>query len=125
MTFTLTGTTQTAADLADQAKEAERARIKARRDAAVNAGTIVAGMPIATDDTSQQRITGAALAASLDANLTVQWKTSAGFVTLDATQVLAIAQAVRAHVQACFDREAVLLAALDAGEAYVSESGWP
>lgn len=125
MTLTLTGTIVTAAEIAEEARAAERARIKARRDIALHAGTVVAGIPIATDDTSQQRITGAALAASLDPNLTVQWKTSAGFVALTATQVLAIAQAIRAHVQACFDREAALLAALEAEEAYDIETGWP
>ncbi|PWE26810.1 hypothetical protein C4N9_20455 [Pararhodobacter marinus] len=123
MTFELT--IETAEDLAALEIEAERARLKARRDQALVSGITVAGMPIATDDTSQSRIVGAALAVINDPNLTIQWKTEAGFVTLDAAQVLAVAQAVRAHVQACFDREAELLDALDAGEAYDAEVGWP
>ncbi len=48
---------------------------------------------IATGDTSQSRIVGAALAVINDPALTIQWKTEAGFVTLDAAQVLAVAQA--------------------------------
>jgi len=123
MTFSLT--IRTAEDLATEARQAERDRIKARRNAALVTGTTVAGMSIATDDTSQSRITGAALAVTIDPEATVQWKTGAGFVTLDAAQVIAVAQAVRAHVQACFDREAALLAALEADEAYDIDAGWP
>ena len=44
---------------------------------------------------------------------------------LDAATIIAVAQAVRAHVQACFDRENALLAALDADEPYDIEAGWP
>lgn len=123
MTFSLT--IKTAEDLAAEAVDQERDRIKARRNKALATGTTVSGMPIATDDTSQSRITGAALAVALDPQTTIQWKTGSGFVTLDAAQVIDIAQAVRAHVQACFDREAELLAALDAEEGYSIEDGWP
>jgi hypothetical protein len=35
------------------------------------------------------------------------------------------AQAVRTHVQACFDREAELLDAMMPGAAYDIEAGWP
>jgi len=95
----------------------ERKRIKEYRDNAIASGTLVNGILIATDDLSQQRITGAALAATVDNTTTVKWKLPDDtFVTLDATQIIGIAQAVRAHVQACFDREAELLAALEAGQ---------
>lgn len=124
MTFSLTNV-KTAADLAADAVVVERERIKRRRDAALITGTSVGGITVATDDTSQSRITGAALAVTLDPEATIQWKAGGGFVVLTAAQVIAIAQAVRAHVQACFDREAELLAALDAGEAYDPEAGWP
>ena len=36
------------------------------------------------------------------------------FVTLDAAAITAVAMAVRAHVQACFDREAELKAQIEA-----------
>jgi len=104
----------------------ERKRIKERRDKALVSGTTVNGVSVATDDLSQQRITGAALAATVDNTTTVKWKLPDDtFVTLDATQIIGIAQGVRAHVQACFDREAELLAALEVGEAYDLEAGWP
>lgn len=104
----------------------ERKRIKERRDKALVAGTTVNGVTIATDDLSQQRITGAALAATVDASTIVKWKLPDDtFVTLDATQIIDIAQGVRTHIQACFDREAELLTALEAGQSYDIDSGWP
>ena len=100
--------------------------LRQRRDRALAAGLNHAGHAFRTDDLSQQRLTAAALAASRDPDLTIRWKTASGaFVTLDASAVLAIANALRAHVQACFDREAELLAALDAGTPYDPDSGWP
>ena len=69
---------------------------------------------IRTDRESQALITGAALKAMQDSEYTCRWKTETGFVELAAAQILAIADAVRAHVQSCFDREAELLALVDA-----------
>jgi len=48
-------------------------------------------------------------------------------VELGAAQVLAVARAMRAHVQSCFDREAELLAAVSEGviEVEMLEEGWP
>jgi len=104
----------------------ERKRIKERRDKALVSGTTINGVTVATDDLSQQRITGAALAATVDNTTTIKWKLPDDtFVTLDATQIIGIAQGVRAHVQACFDREAELLAALNTGEDYDIDAGWP
>ena len=124
MTFQLN--IKTPDDLADEAKQAARDAIKARRNQAMNSGMTVAGVPVHTDDQSQSRITGAALAATIDPNTTVKWKASdGGFVMLDAPTIIAVAQAIRAHVQACFDREAELLAALEAGETHDIEEGWP
>jgi len=108
-----------------KADAAERDRIKARRDMAIAGGITLGGIGFATDDVSQHRIMGAALAALIDPEYSVQWKTPDGFVTLDAQTIIGAAQAVRAHVQACFDREAQLLAARAAGEAYDLAAGWP
>ena len=69
---------------------------------------------IRTDRESQSMITGAALKAMQDDTYSCRWKTEAGFVELTAPQILAIADAVRAHVQSCFDREAELLALVEA-----------
>ena len=64
---------------------------------------------IKTDRESQALITGAALKAMQDSTYTCKWKGIDGFVELTAPQIIAIADAIRAHVQACFDREAELL----------------
>jgi hypothetical protein len=105
------------------------ARLTDRRNQAMVAGLTLAGVAIQTDNLSQQRISGAALAAVIDPDLTVTWKTATGaFVTLTAAQILGIATAVRSHVQACFDREAVLTAQIVAAEVPEEvgiEAGWP
>jgi hypothetical protein len=84
-----------------------------------------------TDRESQALITGAALAATLDPAYTVDWKGESGWITLTASELLAAAQAVRAHVQACFTRERVLAQAIaaapdaDAALAIDLRHGWP
>jgi len=95
-------------------------------------GTTFAGMPLATDAVSQTKYIGAVVGAQMDPNATMKWKLDDGtFVTLDAATIVNVAMAVRAHVQACFDREAVLKAAIDAAadreelDAIDIASGWP
>ena len=103
------------------------ALIAARRYTAETAGTTVEGMPIDTGRDSQGLIIGAALAAMLDPAYSVRWKTVAGFVDLTAQQIIGVASAVRAFVQASFDREAVLLGAVAEGSISdeMLEEGWP
>ena len=81
---------------------------------------------IRTDRESQSLITGAALKASMDSTYSCRWKTEAGFVTLTAAQIIAVADAVRAHVQGCFDREADLCELIDASknEADLQNINW-
>jgi hypothetical protein len=62
----------------------------------------------------------------------INWKMADGtFVTLDTQAITAVAMAVRAHVQAYFDREAVLKAQIEAattaeGIAAINLNiGWP
>lgn len=102
-------------------------RIAARRYEAEVGGITINGLAVDTDDRSKLLINGAALEATIDPEYVMQWKTADGFVQLTGAQVIGIARAVRAHVQACFDREAELLAALDAGTLTddMLEQGWP
>ena len=102
-------------------------RIAARRYTAETSGTVIAGMPIDTDDRSKTLINGAALRAYRNTDYVLRWKTSDGFVDLPAAQVLAIADAVSEHVQLCFDREDALLGAVADGSitAEMLEEGWP
>ena len=118
---------KTREDLEQEAKQSLVSRIAARRYEAEVCGIVAAGLTIATDDRSKLLINGAAVEAVLDPAYTMQWKTPTGFVELTGEQVIGVARAVRAHVQACFDREAELLAALDAGTltATMLDEGWP
>lgn len=100
----------------DELKAQKKAEIAAARYAAETAGTTVNGITIDTGRDSQALITGAAVAAMLDENYSLNWKTESGFIHLTAPEIIAVAQAVRAHVQACFDREAELCALVDAAE---------
>ncbi|MBP5971141.1 DUF4376 domain-containing protein, partial [Pseudomonas iridis] len=103
------------------------AMIAARRYTAETAGTTVEGMPIDTGRDSQGLITGAAVQAIIDTAYSLHWKTSAGFVELTGQQILGVASMVRAHVQACFNREAELLGFVADGSitAEMLEEGWP
>ena len=101
--------------------------IASRRYQAEAAGITISGMRIETDDRSKLLINGAALEATIDPAYVMQWKTSGGFIELTGEQVIGIARAVRAHVQACFDREAELLAAVADGSItdQMLQEGWP
>lgn len=103
-----------------------RDRVAARRYQEETKGTTINGIPVHTDRQSQALITGAALAATIDPAYVCQWKTSDGFITLDAAAIIGVATAVRNHVQACFNREAELIAAIE-DETYTSDmlnEGW-
>ncbi|MCA3245565.1 MAG: DUF4376 domain-containing protein [Azospirillum sp.] len=110
-----------------EAKAAKLAALAALRYARETGG--IAGFR--TDRESQALLTGAALAATLDAGYSVDWKGEAGWVALNATQLLDAAQAVRAHVQACFSNERAhaeaieALATTEAVQAYDVTTGWP
>lgn len=113
-------------DKAAIAANDKRDRIAARRYKAEIAGIVINDMQINTDDRSKLLINGAALEATIDPAYVMQWKTPAGFVELAGAQVIGIARAVRAHAQACFDREAELLAKLESGVLTdeMIEEGW-
>ncbi|UWF51994.1 DUF4376 domain-containing protein [Pseudomonas sp. N3-W] len=95
-----------------------------RREAS---GLTVDGLIIETTRDSQALIASTGLSAVLDPDYRCNFKTVTGFVEIGATQIIAIAKSVRAHVQACFDRELALLHAVEAGE-YSDKmlaEGWP
>ncbi|PVZ12636.1 MULTISPECIES: DUF4376 domain-containing protein [unclassified Pseudomonas] len=90
-------------------------------------GIEVMGLNIDTQRESQALITAAALAGMQDRNYICNWKTSSGFVELNAEKLTAIFMGVRNHVQACFDREAALLQMAERGaiDADTLKVGWP
>jgi len=112
--FTVTDRPEPEPSSLESVKAAKLSEIAAARFAAETAGVSVGDVTVATDRESQALITGAALAAINDATYACQWKTESGFVQLTAEMIISIASAVRAHVQACFDREAELTAAVNA-----------
>jgi hypothetical protein len=90
-------------------------------------GVNVDGLQIETTRDSQALIASTGLSAVLDPEYRCNFKAVGGFVEIGSAQIIAIAKAVRAHVQACFDRELTLLRAIEAGE-YRDEmltEGWP
>lgn len=103
------------------------ALIAARRFQAETGGVIVEGIQVNTERDSQALLTGAAFAASLDPEYQIKWKAATGFADLTAQQIIGVASAVRAFVQACFNREAELLDAVVDGSitAEMLEEGWP
>lgn len=100
----------------EELKDKKKAEVaKSRYDAEV-AGIDFYGARIATDDRSQSKIAGAAMKAMQEPTYTCWWKGESGWVQLDASTILAIADAVRAHVQACYDREMDLDIDIDLAE---------
>ena len=116
----------------EEVKAARKTDATAERYARETGGITISGASVDTSREAQGLITGAALAATLDPAYTVTWKCAGGvFRTFDAAALLGLAQAVRSHVQACFDREAALHAAIDAATtvedvaAVDITAGWP
>lgn len=101
--------------------------VTARRYQVEVGGISVNGHHVDTDDRSKLLINGAAVEAMIDPDYQLQWKTNGGFIVLTGEQVLYLARAIRAHVQACFNREAELLQHIDDDtfEVNMLDEGWP
>lgn len=78
-------------------------------------------------DGAATALTGAIVAMQLPGGPdTVLWKLADGdFRVWDLAALVAFGQAVRAHIQACFDHEADLAAQILNGEEPDVEAGWP
>ncbi len=88
----------------------------ARRWEAQNAGTTWNGHAVPTDKSSRADVAEAI--QSIDIGILsapVGWKLPSGFVALDRTELVALAGAMAAHVQAAFAAEAQVLADIAAG----------
>lgn len=93
-----------------------------RRWLAEIGGITVAGVPIATDDRSKIMVIGARVAAEADPNWSTVWQgTDGNGYRVDATAMLAISDAVHAHVNATFATLATVLAAIEAGTITTTE----
>lgn len=85
-------------------------------------GMVFSALPIATDRQSQAMINGAYNLVSASSSATMAFKTSSGFVTLNADQIKALAVAVGMHVQSCFTKEAVVGVEISAGSVATLEA---
>lgn len=107
--------------------------IRARRWQAEIAGTSVGGVPIRTDEKSQNKIAGAIALFEKNPGLaSIDFEAQPNlWVELDGAAVTAIGVAVGMHIQACFSnakqlQEAALAATDHAGLTEIDiEAGWP
>jgi len=72
-------------------------------------------MTIQTDRESRANIMGARIAAKEDSQYSVTWKTADGFQTLDADTIINASDAVRAHVETCFNAEETVQGEIEDG----------
>jgi hypothetical protein len=100
----------------EMAKQVKTEEIAAARYAEETGGVQVNGVPIKTDHESLTMINGAALQATQDPAYTCNWKTEQGFISLTTEQIIAVATAIRQHVQASFDKEAEKMTLIEAAE---------
>lgn len=108
------------------------AALSALRYTKETAGINVGGSKIKTDRESQAALTGAYTTLKNNLLQSIDWKADGGaWVSLALAQVEPMAQAVAAHVQACFTREKAHAQAI-AGlttvaqvDAYDISTGWP
>jgi hypothetical protein len=114
-------------------KAAKQSALARRRWQAEEGGTTLGGQPLATDRTTQTKLTAAYIKASADSEYTIPaWKSGPGiFSALDAATIIAAADAIEAHVQACFANEAALSGEIDAATTIAElsavdiEASWP
>ena len=79
-------------------------------------GITVGGVPIATDRASQAMITGVVTYLNEETSVqSIEFKTPAGFATIGRNDMINVAKAIAAHVQACFAVERLVSAQIDAG----------
>jgi hypothetical protein len=123
---------RTALPTLSELRTAKLQQLANKRWSVETGGMTFNGMPLATDVVSQTKYIGAVVGAQLDPTVILNWKLSDGsFVTLDATAITTVAVAVRAHIQACFDREAELQTLIDAAvdqtelDSIDINMGWP
>ena len=107
--------------------------LAARRYQAEVGGTTLGNTLIATDRSTQGKITAAYVKASVEPTYTIDsWKApDKTFSPLDAATIIAIADAIEKHVQDCFSHEAVLTNQVTAAttgselDAVDIGAGWP
>lgn len=107
-------------------------RLTMKRESVEYGGALVNGSLIATDLTSQSKLTGALNFVGRNPARQIKWKAKDGaFVALTRVQIESIADTVGEFVAKCYDNEAAHAAAIDAlltvdaVDAYDMSTGWP
>lgn len=103
-------------------------RLASRRYSEEVKGIVIRQVNVDTDRETQSKLVAVRILAKEDAEYFVKWKTSRGFVTLDASTIIALADAVRGHVQTCYDRESELATLIEEAEDPTRvdiSTGWP
>lgn len=118
-------------DAAPWTAETLTAAIAEKRYVWETSGITVQGVPISTER-GDHRIVMAQIRAESKSNsgFSVGLKTAVGFVQLNAAQILAITDAMLLFINACFAREAELVAMFTENAdleaiAAAAETGWP
>lgn len=116
----------------EEVKAKKLSELSTKRYEIETGGMTFSGMQILTDRQTSSIITAAYVTAKSDPNYSIRWKVRDGlFVTLNATTLIFIAEAVRAHVQACYLNEDNLTTQIlalnnaDAVRAFNINGGWP
>lgn len=114
------------------AQSEKLAALAAMRYARETAGLVINGATVKTDRESQAALTGAYTSLKNGLVSAIDWKADGRvWVSLSLAQVEAMAQAVAAHVQACFTAERAhaesisALTTVEAVDAYDVSTGWP
>lgn len=76
------------------------AYLAAYREQKITEGITVNGLALGGDDKTMLRVAGARIKADADPTFTTKWN---GSVELNASQIIAISEALLAHVDKCFD----------------------
>lgn len=76
------------------------AHLSAYREKKIEAGISINGLTIGGDDKSMLRVAGARIKADADPTFTTKWN---GATVLDANAIIAVSEALLAHVDKCFD----------------------
>lgn len=100
----------------DLTQEQRRELVAEYRYEIETGGIEVMGQQIPTDRHTQQVLTAMYMRALGNPEYSIRFKTDAGFVNLDASQIIAIAESVHDHVQSAFAKEDELLELIDLGE---------
>lgn len=105
-------------------QEYMRADIADHRFNIETGGIVIDGMPVPTDRNTQSILTSMNLRADRDPEYRVDFKISPGeYINLGRTEIVALGDAVYAHVQAAFAREKELNERIDAGE-IITRADW-